>query len=309
MSRLRQAWLAAALLGCALWARAENGPCEPTEALEVYCIKPSATNPEIRRFDRPHYVTFTRADAGRALPLLVFIPGTGGAPPGPIHLLRTAASNGYRVIALEYNDEPSIAVYCPEKGGPPCSARLRHMRIYGNTRMDPDIDNTRAEAIVERLYALLRHLDRNHPDQGWSSYYDREGMVWDRIALSGQSQGAGMAAFIGKQKLVRRIILFSSPWDFYRTRDNERELAPWLAWESTTPPSRWFAAYNAHENTADLLARAYRELRIPGDHVRVFRLPLPEGYRGNSPNPFHTQGIANVQYRPDWEFFLTAPTD
>jgi len=294
-----------------LWSgqtEARTDPCTPTEIFQVYCIKPSTTDPRIERFDHPHYVLFKRAESRRELPLMVFLPGTTGQPPGPLLFLHTAVNHGYRVISLEYNDEPSIAVYCPENGGPECSARMRHMRIYGNISMDPAIDNTRPEAIVERLFKLLQYLEREHPDEGWSAYFDHHGMRWEKIALSGQSQGAGMAAFIGKQKLVNRIILFSSPWDFFHVRGRERELAPWLAWEAKTPLSRWFAGYNEHEATARLLQRAYAMLSIPPAHIRMFSLPLPMDYRGHSDNPFHMQGISNRQYQADWIFFLTAPT-
>lgn len=289
-------------------AWAQIAPCESNDVFQVYCVKPSQTNPEIKTFDKPHYVLLRRDDIKRDLPLMVFMPGTTGQPPGPVAFLRTAASHGYRVISLEYNDEPSIAVFCPEHGGPECSGRMRHMRVYGNVQLNPEIDNTRPEAIVERLFALLKYLDRQHPDQNWSRYFNDHGMVWERIALSGQSQGAGMAAFIGKQKVVNRIILFSSPWDFYRLRDRHVELAPWLAWEAKTPLSRWFAGYNAHEKTTELLARAYRMLNIPPEHIRIFSLPLPSEYQGKSDNPYHLQGIHNIAYRPDWIFFLTAPT-
>ncbi len=299
--------LVCSILFCATFAWANSGPCQSSEVFEVYCIKPSLTDARIQRFDHPHYVLLKRDEINKQLPLMVFLPGTKGQPPGPIHFLRTAATHGYRVISLEYNDEPSIAVYCPENGGPACSARMRHMRIYGNIMMDPAIDNSRPEAIVERLFHLLQYLHRLHPDQGWSRYFDQHGMVWEKIALSGQSQGAGMAAFIGKQKLVNRIILFSSPWDFYRVQGRGRELAPWLEWSTVTPLNRWFAGYNAHENTHALLTRAYEMLRIPPEHIRIFRLPLPENYHGQSDNPFHVQGISDVRYQPEWIFFLTAP--
>lgn len=291
------------LVWMALPAHAQQPLCQSNERFIVYCVRPSETNPQIARFDDPHYITMARGAAGRDEPLLVFMPGTNGKPPGAIDFVRTAAENGYRVISLEYNDDTSIAVYCPSNGGPPCSARFRHMRIYGNSTLDPSIDNTRAEAIVERLYALLRWLDRNHPDENWARYYDQQGMIWERIALAGQSQGAGMAAFIGKQKLVNRIILFSSPWDFYRG-PNGRILAPWLAWPTTTPLDRWYAGYNRREATADLLTRAYAMLQIPPDHIRVFSEILPNAVPGKG-NPYHTQGIHNPVYKPDWIFFLT----
>jgi hypothetical protein len=288
-------------------ASAQIGPCHSTDRFVVECIKPSTTDPMIQRFDHPHFVMIDREKLNQEQPLMVFLPGTKGQPPGPLNFLRTAATHGYRVISLEYNDEPSIAVFCPEHGGPACSARMRHMRIYGNTTLNPTIDNTRHEAIVERLYRLLRYLHQQHPQSGWDAYFNEHGMVWEKIALSGQSQGAGMAAFIGKQKLVNRIILFSSPWDFYHERGRQRILAPWLDWESRTPMNRWFAGYNARENTAELLSHAYQKLRIPREHVRIFTLPLPENDRGQSDNPFHVQGISNMAYEPDWIFFLTAP--
>src|SRR6266566_5654714 len=45
---------------------------------------------------------------------------------------------------------------------------------------------------------------------------------WGRIVLAGQSQGAGMAAFIAKRQAAARVILFSSPWDFVVSDGNAR---------------------------------------------------------------------------------------
>ena len=294
-----------AILGINL-AAAEDRRCEPTEFLEALCIKPSLTNPEIKQFDDQHFITYRKSDIGISQPLLVFLPGTTGVPPGPLPFLRTAANHGYRVISLDYNDIPSVTTVCHDRE-PACSAEMRHMRIYGNTQMGLDIDNSRPEAIVERLYKLLQYLDTHYPDQGWHHYFDRNGMVWSNIALAGQSQGAGMAAFIGKQKIVNRIILFSSPWDFTSAPRRERTLAPWIGRPATTPLDRWFGGYNAHEETADLLARSYALLQIPPEHIRVFNQPLPDNIPPDAKNPYHTQGVGNPFFRPDWIFFLTAP--
>ena len=286
-------------------ASAQSDQCQSTERFIVYCVKPSQTDPRITRYDDPHYITFARGTENRDAPLLVFMPGTNGKPPGAVDFLRTAAEQGYRVISLEYNDDTSIAVFCPSRPDiRACSARFREMRLYGQITVDPSIDNTRPEAIVERLYALLRWLDKIYPHERWSRYFNNEGMIWDRIALSGQSQGAGMAAFIGKKKLVERIILFSSPWDFLPGRSPEKVLAGWLSWPSVTPPERWFAGYNQRENTAALLQRAYATLQIPPNHIRVFSEILPNARPGRG-NPYHTQGIHNPIYKPEWIFFLT----
>ena len=53
-----------------------------------------------------------------------------------------------------------------------------------------------AESIVARLVAALRALDRQAPREGWGAYLDGDQPRWDRILVSGLSQGAGMAAFI-----------------------------------------------------------------------------------------------------------------
>lgn len=284
---------------------AQDGMCQSDERFIVYCVQPSTTDPRIARFDDPHYITYARGAAGQDQPLLVFMPGTNGKPPGSLPFLRTAVESGYRVISLEYNDDTSVAVYCPRNGGPGCSGNFRRMRLWGEVTLDPSIDNTQPEAIAERLYNLLRYLDAQHPEERWSRYFDAQGMVWNRIALAGQSQGAGMAAYIGKLKSVDRIILFSSPWDFYIGPDGQRVLAPWLFRPATTPMNRWYAGYNQRENTAPLLARAYRALNIPPDHIRVFSQILPNA-RPGAGNPYHGQGVHNPVYKPDWIFFLTA---
>jgi hypothetical protein len=278
------------------------GACAGEPGRVVQCVSPSATDAAIARFDEPHFIFFdarTRLDAD----LLVFLPGTNGAP-HPLPFLKQAADAGYRVVSLAYNDTPSVAVYCPRKPDPSCSEQFRRMRIYGNgIRLDPAIDNTTAESIVNRLVKLLQYLDRHEPQQQWSRYLENGEPNWGRIAWSGQSQGAGMAALIAKDHVVARVILFSSPWDFVVSGDGQRTLAPWLSVPSETPPVRWFAGYNARENTAELIARSYAALRIPPGHIRVFTLELPPA-RQRSANPFHGDGIRNSGYAEQWAFFL-----
>ena len=288
----------------ALPGHAELPPiCAGEPGLVVQCVVPSTTDSAIARFDQAHVVLFdakTRPDAD----LLVFLPGTGGAPPGPLPFLKQAADAGYRVISLAYNDTPSVAVYCPRKPDPSCSERFRRMRIYGDgVSLDPAIDNTTAESIVNRLVKLLQYLDRQQPSQQWSRYLQNGGPNWSRIAWAGQSQGAGMAALIAKDHVVARVILFSSPWDFVVSRGGIRSLAPWLSAPSRTPPERWFGGYNARENTADLIARSYAVLQIPPDHIRVFALDLPSARRRGN-NPFHGDGVRNPGYVKERAFFL-----
>ncbi|MCG2586614.1 hypothetical protein [Massilia sp. TS11] len=281
------------------------GVCEASPQRFALCIKPSAVDPAVRQFDFPHWVMFDRSGTAPPTGLLVFLAGTGGKPPGPLKFLDTAAKAGYRVISLAYNDEPAVAVYCPRVPDPDCSAQFRQMRIVGD-RMLPDesIRNSQPEAILSRLRALLLRLQTDYPDDQWGQFLAQGEPNWPRITLAGQSQGAGMAAFIAKQTQVERVILFSSPWDFYKDAQGERRLAPWLTLPSKTEPARWYGAYHARENTAQLLAASYKQLGIPAANLRVFSKPLPPDFQARNNNPYHTQGIGSPDYAEDWAFFL-----
>jgi predicted esterase len=278
--------------------------CAAEAGRVIECVKPSETDPAIRRFDTTHYILFN-TKTGPEANLLVFLHATDGVQPGPLPFLKAAADAGYRVISLAYNDSPAVNVYCPGNPDSACSEKFRRMRIYGDgTLNDPAIDNTGAESIVNRLVKLLQYLDRRDPKRKWGAYLENGTLSRSRIALAGWSQGAGMAALIAKEHLVARVVLFSGPVDFQRLNENARPLlAAWISAPSETPPERWFGGYHERESGPNLLARAYAELQVPPDHVRVFKLDLgAPPPRGN--DPFHGEAIRNPAYAEDRAFFL-----
>jgi hypothetical protein len=277
------------------------------DTLVKYLVAPQATDSAIHRFTDPNYVVFEH-DVPPSAPLFLFMSGTGGSPARTSDFLDFAAGQGYRVISLAYNDVPAVAQVCPRDPDPDCSARVRRKRIYGDD-VSRRIDDTPAEAIVNRLVKLLAKLGRDHPSEGWNQYLDGEAPRWDRIAVSGLSQGAGMAAFIAQKTRVARVVLFSSPWDNYGPRQT---LAPWVAaGPGATPEDRWFAAYHEKENTAALIRRAYSALRIPQSNLRVL---TKEPARMAGDNPYHPSSVSNgatpreadgtPSYAGDWQFLL-----
>ena len=164
--------------------------------------------------------------------------------------------------------------------------------------------NPPSEAIVPRLVATLQRLDAAQPQAGWGQYLDGQQPRWDRIVATGLSQGAGMAAYIAKHHAVRRVVLFSSPWD---VTGMSHAPAPWLSGPSATPMQRWYAEYNKRENTAELLRRAYAALAISPDHILVFDHDLPAGRRYLSDNPYHGMTIKDVSYTPQWREMFGTP--
>lgn len=272
------------LLAVAARLRAQDATA--SSALVTYRITPSAIDPSVRRFDEPHYVVFDRAARADA-PLLVFFPGTGGRPQNASDFANLAARQGYRVIGLEYVDTPAVAQICPRVPDPECSEKVRRKRLYGDD-VTPLIDDRTEECIVARLTTLLAALDRDHPTEGWSQYLRDGRPDWAHIAVSGLSQGAGMAAYIAQRAAVARVVLFSSPWDSYGPR---RTLAPWVTrGGGATPADRWYGAYHRKEATSKLIARAYSALGIPRAHIHVFTL---EAAVANSANPYHPSVVAN----------------
>lgn len=292
--------LLALLLASLLSAPAVAAP-DMTERM----VKPSALDPAVAQFDEPHVIVRPN-DARADAPLVLFMPGTGGRPENVVTLLRVVAGQGYPTIGLEYDDEPAVVQVCPRQRDPDCSANFRRMRVDGTGPGVPGVQNPAAESISGRLAALLRALDKVAPGEGWGRYLDGDRPRWERIVVSGLSQGAGMAAYVAKTRLVRRVVLFSSPWDFTMPG---RRLAPWIAGPSATPPSRWFAEYHRREATADLLAQSYETLKIPSGHILVFDRSLPGTPSSSNPNPFHGSTVRDVGYAPQWRTLYGKASD
>jgi acetyl esterase/lipase len=282
----------------------------------LYTVYANETDPGIQRFLGPNWVLYDPPPSATA-DLLVYLPGTGRGPdarspfPAIRWFLDAAADQGYRVIALEYDNSPAELQVCMRNPDPSCSADFREKRIFGDDATSL-IDDTPAESIVNRLTKLLEYLDKTHPNEGWGAYLDNGAPRWSRIAIAGHSQGAGMAAFLAKRVEVARVILLSGPADFTVPG---RVLAPWISDPGATPPDRWYAMYHQQEKLAPLLQRAYVALGIPPDHIRVATLPprVPRWFNGQG-DLYHLSDIGDgttpldaagaPAYLGDWNFLL-----
>ncbi|MDG2533304.1 hypothetical protein P6144_06570 [Sphingomonas sp. HITSZ_GF] len=260
----------------------------------MHQVIPSEADPAIGAFDDPS-VAIAPPGLPADAPLAIFLPGTNGIP-GNGPLLRVVAQQGYRVLSLMYNDSPAVVGKCPRDPDPACSGDFREMRIQG-TGKSKAVQNSAAESIDARLVSTLRKLDHDYPGEGWGRYLDGDAPRWGNILVSGLSQGAGMAAWIAKRHKVRRVVLFSSPWD---STGADSHPAPWLSEPSATPIARWQAAYNARENTANLIAPAYAALGLGKAQIHIFTLDLPQALQTRSPNPYHGIGIRDLRYAPQW---------
>jgi len=292
--------LAAAIaLGAAQLAMAA-----PADHPPAYLIKPSTVDPSVRGYDDANVVfESARPDS----PLVLFLPGTGGDPAWSTAFLNVVAGQGYKVIGLMYDDTPAVANLCPPSPDPDCSAKFRQMRIWGDVAHAP-VTNSHAEAVETRLVRQLQWLAAHQPAAGWDAFLAGDQPRWDRIVVSGLSQGAGMAALIAKHTLVRRVVLFSSPFDTAAKMSDTP--SPWLFEPSATPMDRWYAEFHKREHSLQQLRNAYAALRIPEGHIWAFDADIPAGSPLNrSGNPYHLSTVANPAYIDRWRLMFGRADD
>lgn len=257
----------------------------------VLTVEPSKTDSRIKNANTPHFIAYDPTiKQGK---LLLFMPGTNGiALKGPKNLFYVAVQQGYSVINLSYINTPAIARICKGDNlakNSDCAEEFRNWRVYGNTPF-PLIDDESHDAIVNRLTKLLIYLSVNDKRGNWDHYLEDGVPKWEEIALAGQSQGGGMAAFIAKTHRVARVIDFSGGWDY----SAKNRIANWYSKDNATPIDSWYGTYHAKEPMAETIHETYSAMNIPEAHIYVFDLEVPQGKRA------HSNGVRNIGYKKQW---------
>jgi hypothetical protein len=276
-------------------------PGQPLKGKVIHLVTPSTAEPGLKTSEDEENVVVIPEGNPRT-ELFVWLPGTNGHPKGDSAILNTAAAGGYRVIGLQYNNHMTAETVCKDHEGPECYTKFREERFLGDVQ-DAPIPNTPSEGVEHRLVMLLKYLSKSFPDEGWSAYLEGDQPRWNKIVLAGHSQGAGEAAFIAKKRELARVILFSGAADGTGDSIATRRWASWLTAASKTPMDRWFAEYNVQEKLALAEPMAYVDvLKVPKDHVRVFKLDLPA--TDHVPLAAHMSVVHDVRYLPEWRWMM-----
>ncbi len=201
-----------------------------------YVVNPAATDAAIDATAGNHDAVINTAVTPKGR-LFVFMPGTGGIPLVYRLIVQTAANNGFHAIGLAYENATAVGDLCAGSIDPDCAGKVREERFSGQDTSTLVSVNT-ANGIQNRLTKALVYLAQQHPQDGWGQFLDNSGNVlWDRVRVSGHSQGGGMAGYIAKQKLVDRVCFFSSPADI---DDVQHKLAAWVLAPGVTPAASHF---------------------------------------------------------------------
>jgi hypothetical protein len=205
-------------------------------------VSPTTAASCVTTYTTPHQA-FPPAITAKNI-LVVFIPGTDGSPSDASLILQRGASRGYHTVGLSYPNPDSVNTTCniSAPSSLACHGEVREEILTGsNTSSLISVDTN--NSIEGRLLALLKYLNT----EGWGQYLSGEQILWNKIYLTGHSQGSGHAAFQAKRKLLGRIVLLSGTSDYSATFAT---VPPWMSLSSATPA----ASYYGFIHLADPLA-------------------------------------------------------
>ena len=87
-----------------------------------------------------------------------------------------------------------------------------------------------------------------YPAEGWGDFLNGEEIIWGKLVISGHSQGGGHAAFMAKDRVLARAIMFASPNDYDAVND---AAAAWTSDSSLTADSLYYAFGNRFDDIVE----------------------------------------------------------
>lgn len=181
--------------------------------------------------------------------LFVHLPGTGGKPANSLLVLRRAGTRGLHAIGLAYPNVPTVDSLCSASSDAACFEKVRLEIIDGADRT-PLVSVSRTDSIENRLIAALTALSTLYPADGWAQFVASGVPKWDRIVISGHSQGGGHAALMARDRVMARVCTFASPKD---TSSFFNAPAAWQTMAHVTPADRYYGFNHQQDSQATTL--------------------------------------------------------
>jgi hypothetical protein len=243
------------------------------QAQNEYFVTPSSTDAAISGWNDPHVVEIDRSAAQNRI-LFVHLVGSFGTPDSSKLILRQAARGGDRAIGLTYPNSWTVDSLCDSSSDPDCYEKVRLEIIDGGDRTSL-VSVTRADSIENRLTKLLLYLDQRFPNDGWRTFLDGAGEpLWERITISGHSQGGGEAAMIGAIHRVNRVVMFASPKDFSSFFNAP---AAWLSGPHATPIEAYYGFCHTLDGPQQLQIWTALRLNVTGPSAIIDGQSPPSG--------------------------------
>lgn len=184
----------------------------PAAAVQPREVLPRDADPAVSGWLEPHLVYFDPQGPVRDQ-LLVFLPGSRGVPQRAQTFLGLAADLGFHVIGLRYPNSWSLSELCNFSSDPDCFETVRSEILYGVDQASL-VEIPGPDSIEARLVSAIALLDERFPAEAWGQYLAADSPKWQRLVLTGVSQGGGHAALLARDQQVARVVLFASPADY-----------------------------------------------------------------------------------------------
>ncbi len=214
-----------------------------TNSLSVKTIRASDTDSNISWELYKHFTYFNSSCSQRNT-LLVHLVGSYDNPLNTKLFPSLAANNGYHVVVLKYPNSTAAQSACANNSNVDCYKNFRQETVEGiDVSSDITVDYT--NSITNRLVKLLDYLSSNYPTENWGQYLSNGQIQWQKIIISGHSQGGGHAAYIAKTNVVKRCLMFASPNDYSNMTSSP---ANWISMSSLTPDSLYYGFNNLNDD-------------------------------------------------------------
>lgn len=165
--------------------------------------------------------------------LFLFLPGSWVGCNDYSQLLETVGAS-MKTLCIPYDNIKSMTEICGHDSA--CWYKNRNEAVSGKFE---EVDGNN---IVLRLRSALEYMARNHGEE-WGTFLSSTSFPkFERMRVSGHSQGSGAAAMLAYQYTVARVVQFSGPCD---PSDWPKTL------HSNTPPSRFFAMACSGDHMCD----------------------------------------------------------
>jgi len=222
-------------------------------SVNLHVIPPHATDSSINIFSGnpfDHFVYFNPALPGKNL-LFLFMTGTNGTGGTGKFFNELAAREGYHVINLIYPDSVAMVQICKDTLDLSCYEKARHESIFGGS-LYSRLNVNESNSILNRLDKCLAYLVKKYPLENWGQFYQNGKIQWDKVVVTGQSQGGGHAAFLAKLFKVNRVIMLAAPKDYSGRSDTP---PTWLTSPGKTPVNRYFGFAHTQDNVGCTFAQ------------------------------------------------------
>lgn len=253
--------------------------------------------------------------------LFLFFPGTGAVPFNYKYILKHAANLGYHSIGLTYPNSAAINQICLTTTDTTCHSRAR-LEVFDGIDRHSEINVDVNNCIERRTFKLLEYLNKAFNDENWGQYFSGNQINWDKIIVSGHSQGGGHAGIISKIEKVDRVVMFAAmDWIALLKRN-----ADWITWNGLTPSDRYYGFTHQYDESVD-----FNKLQITWDNYgmnsfgslvlvdssdfsyqnshKLYTLLTP----ANSPDKFHGSVVADFYvpknlgipvFAPVWTYMI-----